>query len=163
MKKRQNYERKLVSSNNNSSNNLRSLADNNQNGLPFDESKFVDSTDTITSNDVSLTLTSSTNELCANDTAPSPTTIPKSGAITTNEASAEKVSMWQRVREAFANWQEERKYGRQKRIEGSEEIAYEIDRLSRIAFPSLFLAFNIIYWLTLLVQSNNLITESTNQ
>lgn len=37
---------------------------------------------------------------------------------------------------------------RKLQVDGSVEMAYEIDRKSRIAFPSLFLAFNSVYWLT---------------
>ena len=54
-----------------------------------------------------------------------------------------------RLRRHFAD----RKY-RAKVVEGGEEIAYEIDRLSRIAFPSLFLLFNIVYWSVIVIASS---------
>lgn len=60
-----------------------------------------------------------------------------------------------RITKAIRKREEKRKYGRgQKQMDGCEEIAYEIDRLSRIAFPTLFLVFNIIYWLVLVVASS---------
>jgi len=38
--------------------------------------------------------------------------------------------------------------------ENCEELAYEIDRVARICFPIAFLAFNIIYWVTIILLSS---------
>lgn len=148
MRKRQLFERKHLP-NCNSNSNLKELAVN-----PVDifNEKFTDSTATITSDDVNITITSASSEhFCIS-----------SEDSNASSDSGQKGTFLQRVLALFGSItkvirkrEEKRKYGRgQKRMDGCEEIAYEIDRLSRIAFPTLFLVFNIIYWLVIVVASS---------
>lgn len=136
IRRRQNYERKL-----------NGVAPN----ITFND-KFSDPTATITSDDVNFTVTSATSEsyyIAPVDNGSS------------NEKNEQKSTWLGRVGSFFCGLgkairarKHERKFGRSKRIEGCEEIAYEIDRLSRIAFPTLFLVFNVIYWLVIIISSH---------
>ena len=42
---------------------------------------------------------------------------------------------------------------RKLQIDGSVEIAYEIDRWSRVIFPTIFVIFNVVYWTVIVLVS----------
>lgn len=45
------------------------------------------------------------------------------------------------------------------KVDGCEETAMEIDRLSRIIFPLTYFAFNLVYWIVIVLASRHAKTK----
>lgn len=116
------------------------------------------------SNDINITITTDLNETyCVEQSSnQDQSSFQSSSTLPSNDIPSNFLIRWmiclsRYVRKWIRERAYKRKYGKRKRnVEGSEETAYEIDRICRIAFPSLFFIFNIIYWLVIAISSGRL-------
>ena len=154
LRRRQNYEQRRILNSNSQNNSQTNLQQHNSmSNLTFNGKYESDQICTLTSaDDVSFTISSSSPndnyfnslENTSNNNNKPSTVLRRIGTILCRPINA--------IRRRTQN---QHKFDQHKKVEGGEEISYEIDRISRIAFPTLFFVFNLIYWLVITIASHH--------